>query len=90
MAYKVEVEEVGKYIAYLNSFKKTLEKKLHEFDKIIKDAHRFWDDNNYQQTLAVEKTIATEQMKLIDAINVASKKLNQMHEEYSKYLRKKL
>ena len=89
MAYKIEVDDVGRYIEYLKKFKKELEKSLADFDKDLKDAHQHWDDNNYTLTIEAKDRVATEQKKLIEAINKSLKKLTQMHEEYAKYLRRR-
>ena len=88
MAYKIEVTEVGKYIEYLKKFKKDLERDLVQFDKDLKDAHNHWDDNNYTLTIEAKEKVATEQKKLIEAVEKSLKKLKQMHEEYSKYLKR--
>lgn len=88
MAYKIEVQEVGKYIEYLKKFKKDLERDLVQFDKDLKDAHNHWDDNNYTLTIEAKEKVATEQKKLIEAVEKSLKKLKQMHEEYSKYLKR--
>lgn len=89
MAYKIEVDEVGKYIEYLKKFKKNLEKELVEFDKDLKEAHKSWDDNNYELTIEAKEKVSKEQLKLIEAVDKSLKKLKQMHEEYAKYLRRK-
>ena len=89
MAYKIEVDEVGKYIEYLKKFKKDLEKELVEFDKDLKEAHKYWDDNNYNLTIEAKEKVSNEQKRLIEAVEKSLKKLKQMHEEYSKYLRRK-
>lgn len=88
MNYKIEVQEVGKYIEYLKKFKKDLERDLVQFDKDLKDAHNHWDDNNYTLTIEAKEKVATEQKKLIEAVEKSLKKLKQMHEEYSKYLKR--
>ena len=88
MNYKIEVQEVGKYIEYLKKFKKDLERGLVQFDKDLKDAHNHWDDNNYNLTIEAKEKVATEQKKLIEAVEKSLKKLKQMHEEYSKYLKR--
>ena len=88
MAYKIEVTEVGKYIEYLKKFKKDLERNLVQFDKDLKDAHNHWDDNNYTLTIEAKEKVAIEQKKLIEAVEKSLKKLKQMHEEYSKYLKR--
>ena len=82
MAYKIEVEEVGKYIEYLKKFKKNLERDLVDFDRALKDAHEHWDDNNYILTIEAKDKVSLEQKKLIEAIEKSLKKLKQMHEEY--------
>ena len=51
MAYKIEVDEVGNYIEYLRKFKKKLESELAQFEKDLKNAHEYWDDNNYEETV---------------------------------------
>lgn len=89
MAYKIEVDEVGKYIEYLKKFKKDLERELVQFDKDLKEAHNHWDDNNYALTIEAKEKVSIEQKKLIEAVDKSLKKLKQMHEEYSKYLRRK-
>ncbi len=89
MAYKIEVDEVGKYIEYLKKFKKDMEKELVEFDKDLKEAHKYWDDNNYNLTIEAKEKVSNEQKRLIEAVEKSLKKLKQMHEEYSKYLRRK-
>ena len=89
MAYKIEVDRVGEYIEYLKKFKKTLEKELMEFDKELKEAHKSWDDNNYELTIEAKEKVSVEQKKLIDATEKSLKKLKQMHEEYAKYLRRR-
>ncbi len=88
MNYKIEVQEVGKYIEYLKKFKKDLERDLVQFDKDLKDAHNHWDDNNYTLTIEAKEKVATEQKKLIEAVEKSLKKLKQMHEEYQKYLKR--
>ena len=88
MAYKIEVDEVGKYIEYLKKFKRDLEKNLVEFDKNLKEAHNHWDDNNYALTIEAKEKVSIEQRKLIDAVEKSLKKLKQMHEEYEKYLKR--
>ena len=88
MAYKIEVEEVGKYIEYLKKFKKSLERDLVDFDRALKDAHEHWDDNNYILTIEAKDKVSLEQKKLIEAIEKSLKKLKQMHEEYEKYLKR--
>ncbi len=89
MSYKIEVDEVGKYIEYLKKFKKDLERELVQFDKDLKEAHNHWDDNNYTLTIEAKEKVSVEQKKLIEAVDKSLKKLKQMHEEYSKYLRRK-
>lgn len=89
MAYKIEVDDVGRYIEYLKKFKKELEKSQADFDKDLKNAHQHWDDNNYVLTIEAKDKVAIEQKKLIEAINKSLKKLMQMHEEYEKYLRRR-
>jgi prefoldin subunit 5 len=89
MAYKIEVDDVGRYIEYLKKFKKELEKSQADFDKDLKNAHQHWDDNNYVLTIEAKDKVAVEQKKLIEAINKSLKKLMQMHEEYEKYLRRR-
>lgn len=90
MAYKIDVDAVGKYIEYLKKFKKNMERNLVDFDKALKDTHRHWDDNNYALTIEAMEKVAAEQEKLIAEIEKSIKKLKQMHEEYAKYLRRKL
>lgn len=87
MAYKIDVDQVGKYIEYLKKFKKELEKNLAEFDKDLKQAHNFWDDNNYTLTIEAKDKVSKEQRKLIESVDKAIKKLRMMHEEYEKYLK---
>lgn len=89
MAYKIDVDKVGEYIEYLRKFKKKLEGELLEFEKSLKSAHDFWDDNNYEETIKAKEIVAKEHKKLIAAIEESLKKLKQMHSEYEKYLRKK-
>ena len=89
MAYKIEVDEVGKYIEYLKKFKKDLERELVEFDRALKEAHNHWDDNNQELTIEAKEKVSIEQKKLIEAVDKSLKKLKQMHEEYSKYLRRR-
>lgn len=89
MPYKIDVSEVEKYITYLKNFKKKLEKELVDFDKALKDAHNHWDDDNYALTIEAKEKVSMEQKKLIEAIDKSIKKLKQMHEEYSKYLRRR-
>ena len=89
MSYKIDVEQVGQYIEYLKKFKKKLEKDLADFDKALKDANKHWDDNNYTLTVEAKEKISAGQRELIDEVNKSIKKLTQMHEEYSKYLRRK-
>ena len=89
MPYKIDVDAVGKYIAYLKKFKKDLERDLADFDKDLKDAHQHWDDNNYALTIEAKAKVSAEQKKLIAEIDKSLKKLKQMHEEYAKYLRRK-
>lgn len=88
MAYKIEVDEVGKYIEYLKKFKKDLERDLVDFDKDLKDAHNHWDDSNYNLTIEAKEKVSIEQKKLIEAVDKSLKKLKQMHEEYEKYLKR--
>lgn len=88
MAYKIEVDEVGKYIEYLKKFKKELERDLVDFDKDLKEAHNHWDDNNYTLTIEAKEKVSIEQKKLIEAVDKSIKKLKQMHEEYEKYLKR--
>ena len=88
MAYKIDVDAVGKYIEYLKKFKKELEKNLADFDRELKEAHKHWDDNNYTLTMEAKEKVAIEQRKLIGEVDKSIKKLKQMHEEYSKYLRR--
>lgn len=88
MAYKIEVDEVGKYIEYLRKFKKDLERNLVDFDKDLKEAHNHWDDNNYTLTVEAKDKVSLEQKKLIEAVERSLKKLKQMHEEYEKYLKR--
>lgn len=88
MAYKIEVEEVGKYIEYLKKFKKDLERDLVDFDRALKEAHEHWDDNNYNLTIEAKDKVSLEQKKLIEEIDKSLKKLKQMHEEYEKYLKR--
>ena len=87
--YKIEVDSVGQYIEYLKKFKKELEKNLADFDKDLKLAHEHWDDNNYTLTIEAKDKVSLEQRKLIDSIEKSLKKLKMMHEEYSKYLRRR-
>lgn len=89
MAYKIEVDSVGQYIEYLKKFKKDLERNLADFDKDLKQAHEHWDDNNYTLTIEAKEKVSLEQKKLIESIDKSLKKLKQMHEEYSKYLRRR-
>ena len=89
MAYKIEVDELGNYIEYLRKFKKKLENELNQFDRDIKKAHDFWDDNNYEETVKSKEIVAKELKKLIEATDTSIKKLKQMHEEYEKYLRRR-
>ena len=89
MAYKIEVDEVGKYIEYLKKFKKNLEQELVDFDRALKEAHNSWADSNYELTIEAKEAVSREQRKLIEAIDKSLKKLKQMHEEYAKYLRRK-
>lgn len=89
MAYKIEVDSVGQYIEYLKKFKKELEKSLADFDKDLKRAHEFWDDNNYTLTIEAKDKVSLEQKKLIESIDDSLKKLKRMHEEYAKYLRRR-
>lgn len=89
MAYKINLDELSKYIDYLRKFKKKLENDLSQFDKDIKKAHDFWDDNNYEETVKSKEIVAKELKKLIDATEVSIKKLKQMYDEYDKYLRRK-
>ncbi len=88
MPYKIEVDEVGKYIEYLKKFKKNLERDLVDFDRALKEAHEHWDDNNYNLTIEAKDKVSLEQKKLIEAIDKSLKKLKQMHEEYEKYLKR--
>jgi hypothetical protein len=50
---------------------------------------KHWDDNNYILTVEAKEKVAAEQKKLIAQIDRSLKKLQQMHEEYAKYLRRK-
>ena len=88
MAYKIEVDEVGNYIEYLRKFKKKLESELLQFEKDLKNAHEFWDDNNYEETIKAKEIVAKEHKKLIDAIETSLKKLKHMHMEYETYLKR--
>lgn len=88
MAYKIEVDEVGNYIEYLRKFKKKLESELLQFEKDLKNANEFWDDNNYEETIKAKEIVAKEHKKLIDAIEASIKKLKQMHMEYETYLKR--
>jgi len=88
MAYKIEVDEVGKYIEYLKKFKKDLERDLVDFDRALKEAHNHWDDNNYTLTIEAKDKVSLEQKKLIEAVDKSLKKLKIMHEEYEKYLKR--
>ena len=89
MAYRINVDELAKYIEYLRKFKKKLEGDLMQFDRDIKKAHEIWDDNNYEETVKAKETVAKELKKLIEATDTSIKKLKQMHEEYDKYLRRR-
>ena len=89
MAYKIDVDEVGGYIEYLRKFKKKLEDELVQFEKDLKNAREFWNDSNYEETVAAKEIVAKEHKKLISAIEESLKKLKQMHTEYEKYLRRK-
>lgn len=88
MAYKIDVDEIGDYIEYLRKFKKKLESELNQFDRDVKKAHEFWDDNNYEETVKAKEIVAKELQRLIDDTDVAIKKLKQMYDEYEKYLRR--
>ena len=88
-AYKIETTSVGNYIEYLKKFKKELERNLADFDKDLKLAHNYWDDNNYTLTIEAKEKVAIEQKKLIDSFDKSLKKLKIMHEEYEKYLRRR-
>ena len=88
-AYKIETTSVGNYIEYLKISKKELERNLADFDKDLKLAHNYWDDNNYTLTIEAKEKVAIEQKKLIDSIDKSLKKLKIMHEEYEKYLRRR-
>lgn len=89
MAYKINIDRVGEYIEYLKKFKKNLEKNLTDFETNLKNAHKYWDDNNYTLTICAKENVSIEQKKLIEAIEKSLKKLQQMYEEYLKYLRRK-
>jgi hypothetical protein len=89
MAYKIDIDAIEKYVEYLKKFKKKLESELDDFDKSLKKAHVHWDDENYEAALKAKEEIYAEQKKLISCIEISLKKLKQMHEEYSKYLRRK-
>ena len=54
----------------------------------MKNAHEFWDDNNYEETIKAKEIVAKEHKKLIDAIETSLKKLKQMHMEYETYLKR--
>ena len=89
MAYKIDVGALEAYIEYLKKFKKKLEKDIGDFDKSVKDAHKYWDDDNYTLTVEAKDQVAAEQKKLIAQIDKSLKNLKKMHEEYSRYLRRK-
>ena len=88
-AYKIDTTSVANYIEYLKKFKKELERNLSEFEKDLKLAHNYWDDNNYNLTIEAKDKLAIEQKKLIDSVDKSIKKLKLMHEEYEKYLRRR-
>lgn len=89
MAYKINLDELEKYIDYLRKFKKKLEGDLAHFDRDIKKAHEIWDDNNYEETVKSKEIVAKELKKLINATETSIKKLKEMYDEYDKYLRRK-
>lgn len=89
MPYKIDLDAIEKYLEYLRKLMKKLEKDIADFDKMLKAAHDYWDDDNYALTMDAKEKVAAEQKKLIEAINASLKKLTQMYEEYAKYLRRK-
>jgi len=89
MAYKIDVKAVAEYIDYLKKFKKNLVNNLSDFDRDIKRAHSFWDDNNYVLTIEAKDKVSKEQQRLIESIDKSIKKLSIMRDEYEKYLRRR-
>lgn len=89
MAYKIDVKAVADYIDYLKKFKKNLVNNLSDFDRDIKRAHSFWDDNNYVLTIEAKDKVSKEQQRLIESIDKSIKKLSIMRDEYEKYLRRR-
>ena len=89
MAYKIEINEVSKYIDYLKRFKRNLMSNLEDFNNELKRAHNFWDDENYMLTIEAKDKVATEQLKLVESIDKSIKKLSMMRDEYEKYLNRR-
>ena len=89
MAYKIDVKAVAEYIDYLKKFKKNLVNNLSDFNRDIKRAHSFWDDNNYVLTIEAKDKVSKEQQRLIESIDKSIKKLSIMRDEYEKYLRRR-
>lgn len=89
MPYKIDVAKIEEYVIYLRNFKKKLEKDLDNFDKTLKDAHSHWDDSNYDLIIKAKEQVLNEQKKLVEAIDKSVKKLKQLHEEGTKYLRRR-
>lgn len=85
--YRINVEKISEYIEYLSYFKRTLENELIDFEKRIKAAHDYWDDEQYEKTLEVKDEISRAEMELIESIEDSIRKLTIMNEEYIKYLR---
>ena len=89
MAYKIDVNSVANYIDFLKKFKKNLINNLGDFEKDLKKAHEFWDDDNYVLTIEAKDKVSKEQKILIESIDKSIKKLSIMKDEYDKYLRRK-
>lgn len=89
MAYQIDLKKIREYIRYLEKFKKDLEKDLAIFESDLKKAHEFWDDERYTNTVEAKNKIVKELKNLIDSTKRAIKNLNEMHDLYQIYLRRK-
>lgn len=89
MAYKINVEEIERYIDYLKKLKKKLERDLSDFDRMLKDAHNHWNDETYTLTIEAKEKVSKEIKKLNDEISRLLKNLQIMHEKYTNYLRRR-
>lgn len=88
-AYKIETDSVNQYIDYLRKFKKKMIENLVDFERELKKANSFWDDNNYVLTIEAKNKVADQQKILIEEIDRSIKKLKMMNEEYEKYLKRR-